>query len=1539
MIKNQHKTYHREFNEENGTEIAPRLKLFVPEILDQEKQQRLHQTLQRNTLKKGGNKATNPDAAFSELQNYTDLKGKWLSDDMSLGSYGLKDDDRICLFDTQRVLVFQLEGDQGFKNITVDESQSVQELVYQCCMHSKINCKPLNHTAQAKHNEDKVESREYLLSRSSNIQNIHGVIEDKKNIDVTFWFLESTAGTHEKKFRKGMKTDQDIIWLKAEETLRGQGVADTEQLILRRRYYGFRDNSESANSATLRNVQINEAALQLTYASCQRNVTSGAQIVKKEEAIQLAAFQILAESKNIKVPITKEQINLIDVLPPEMSGKKNYRKTILEEVKKIQNNPVTNQAWAKRQYLSICKMMKSYGYTFFMVRARPNIRVHRLDAMLFGISKDGVILVSAETRLAIGPTLPLLNISAWSLSDSCFLIEFDDAQDSDEMGIPGKTMEELKHPCIERRDNRLSLRTVDGEQIQQLLAGYIDLKKQMIKERQMIITHVENVVHVEPPKPKKGEKMKKFFKSQKNKWGDGPTDEGNEEEMTNRLIDMCNGKLGVERLIGVEFEDNVDGFEQYERDTDEFNRKIRALAHIWNTQGDKRSGALTKSAKDLMDALNKLILGQKRMTGDEFENVLELLQTKDTDNMDMLALFAKLNINDKVKRRNLFDAVKNLLDALNNLIKGANTVEEMHQQVGTFLAHAEQEGIDTSYGLPYRMKVMQEAREEVINPTLVENINPDFNDSAEQLQESMNFTLINLIEIAAQGGVVDDRLLDDMAGQCSDLVQRIQAYGTKNLDDATNRHLKQALSELLQQLSKLLESADNRADNLSLPDTVAAMNEVRRVFPTVAESEHSKQLKAFLQQSVYDVQMRVPQMVQTSIQAAQQEQVDQNTMQNVMSPAVGMVQKTKRLGQVNNALCSLPELKVTDCDSVKTTANHIKDNSGQFANKMKNVLGNDNFDRYNLRNAANGVSNALNELLLGLKFFDNEAYQNMLKALAKVHNPQEKEELVGDDFEDYKADIITKVVEVLGIVPNLESSNDSSNSTHQIAKTTLSSAEYLSHLLTTEPNHQQVSIEYVKEVAAVVLKSLQGAHINDDDIYNLTTAVNNLFASLHLNQRGDLQNQLLLAAERVVRECQILEQQGMQVQNDELTESCVGALMEARKLAFMIKLKAPVCEHIDFGKEVGGMITEVRAHKDEAVVKAPEVLESQGGQVEEALRELEEIISNLPKSTAIGMRDAEIALAGFEEEMINLKEEVNEEQSDEELNEAKQYEVGLIDDALGIISSSKDLVSASAALQSEADRKNGIVAGEFREEYTKDSDFNEGLVSAALEVVKAIGALKSAVADTVQGDISKEYLIVCAQHVKEKCVALEVASAVINVGVHSKNYGRIKTASNRIKNLTDDMARKAQEATHFSEAATELKYKIRGGYTTELFYDKTGQYKFTDLLKLREVINQKKKLLEVLPQKIRDLRRQQKGTQLGHIHEKNRRKRATAEEIQELQSGANIQEALAGGLKTWVQQELHLKEQIMQAQTILDKAMAKHEAIEKINPEKLEDSD
>lgn len=318
------------------------------------------------------------------------------------------------------------------------------------------------------------------------------------------------------------------------------------------------------------------------------------------------------------------------------------------------------------------------------------------------------------------------------------------------------------------------------------------------------------------------------------------------------------------------------------------------------------------------------------------------------------------------------------------------------------------------------------------------------------------------------------------------------------------------------------------------------------------------------------------------------------------------------------------------------------------------------------------------------------------------------------------------------------------------------------------------------------------------------------------------------------------------------------------------------------------------------------------------------------------MGDAAIAIETMKHEMEALRDDL-EEQSDEEVGD--DFNKVLVEDALGIISASADLVQASAALQAEADRKSGFIPGQKKDVYIEGSDFNEGLVSAALEVVKAIGALKMAVEDSVKGTVSREYLIVCAQHVKEKCVALEVASGVKNVGIHSKNFGKLKKASFNIKQLTENMGKNAQEATHFSEEATVLKYKIRGGYTTELYYDKTGQYKFTDLLKLREVINKKKAEVDALPQQIRNLRKKQLNTEIGVIHGTKVRVTATQQELDAMKSAQNIQETIGAGLKTEVQQELELKAKTLQAQAVLDKALAKHAAIEAINPENLEDED
>ena len=102
------------------------------------------------------------------------------------------------------------------------------------------------------------------------------------------------------------------------------------------------------------------------------------------------------------------------------------------------------------------------------------------------------------------------------------------------------------------------------------------------------------------------------------------------------------------------------------------------------------------------------------------------------------------------------------------------------------------------------MMVMQQARDEITNPTPLEQL--EFNDTADELQNSLSETLIQLAEITASGGTVGDHFLDDLAGQTSELVRRLVAYGTRNLDAQGNAHLQQALRDLMQEMSRLLES-------------------------------------------------------------------------------------------------------------------------------------------------------------------------------------------------------------------------------------------------------------------------------------------------------------------------------------------------------------------------------------------------------------------------------------------------------------------------------------------------------------------------------------------------------------------------------------------------------------------------------------------------------------------------------------------------------------------------------------------------------------
>merc|ERR1711879_1080990 len=96
---------------------------------------------------------------------------------------------------------------------------------------------------------------------------------------------------------------------------------------------------------------------------------------------------------------------------------------------------------------------------------------------------------------------------------------------------------------------------------------------------------------------------------------------------------------------------------------------------------------------------------------------------------------------------------------------------------------------------------------------------------------------------------------------------------------------------------------------------------------------------------------------------------------------------------------------------------------------------------------------------------------------------------------------------------------------------------------------------------------------------------------------------------------------------------------------------------------------------------------------------------------------------------------------------------------------------------------------------------------------------------------------------------------------------------------------------------------------------------------------------DALPQQIRNLRKRLLNTIIGVTHETKFRVTATQQELDAMKSAQNIQETIGAGLKTEVQQELELKAKTLQAQAVLDKALAKHAAIEAINPENLEDEE
>uniref|UniRef100_A0AAQ5X3I9 Talin 1 n=1 Tax=Amphiprion ocellaris TaxID=80972 RepID=A0AAQ5X3I9_AMPOC len=143
---------------------------------------------------------------------------------------------------------------------------------------------------------------------------------------------------------------------------------------------------------------------------------------------------------------------------------------------------------AKVSYVKLARSLKTYGVSFFLVKEKMKGK-NKLVPRLLGITKESVMRVDEKTKEVI-QEWNLTNIKRWAASPKSFTLDFGDYQ-----------------------DGYYSVQTTEGEQIAQLIAGYIDiiLKKKKSKDHFGLEGDEESTMLEDSVSPKKSTVLQQQF--------------------------------------------------------------------------------------------------------------------------------------------------------------------------------------------------------------------------------------------------------------------------------------------------------------------------------------------------------------------------------------------------------------------------------------------------------------------------------------------------------------------------------------------------------------------------------------------------------------------------------------------------------------------------------------------------------------------------------------------------------------------------------------------------------------------------------------------------------------------------------------------------------------------------------------------------------------------------------------------------------------------------------------------------------------------
>eukprot|EP01137_Pigoraptor_chileana_P018402 Opistho-2@77812 len=357
-------------------------------------------------------------------------KGRWLEPGRTLNYYDLKAGDMLEYKKKHRPLrVKAVDG--ALKTVLVDDSLTVHELIRTVCEKFGIqNWDEFSLVAEG--GIIKEESKQHMSDEE----------DDQK--------AKAKDAKRMADLKKKLHTDDEIAWLNHDKTLREQGVDETQVLILRKKFF-FSDGNVDRNDP----VQLN-----LLFVQTRDAILNGTHPVTEDEAVQMAAY-ICQINMGDHDPAKHRAgaVKLEELLPEEYRKVKGIEKRFFDEHRKLVAMTELN---AKYRFIQLCRSLKTYGVTFFLVKEKEKGK-NKLVPRLLGITRDSVMRVNEVTKEVI-KTWPLTTIRRWAASPNSFTLDFGDYSES-----------------------FYSVQTTEGEAISQLVAGYIDIivKKKKDSDRKV----------------------------------------------------------------------------------------------------------------------------------------------------------------------------------------------------------------------------------------------------------------------------------------------------------------------------------------------------------------------------------------------------------------------------------------------------------------------------------------------------------------------------------------------------------------------------------------------------------------------------------------------------------------------------------------------------------------------------------------------------------------------------------------------------------------------------------------------------------------------------------------------------------------------------------------------------------------------------------------------------------------------------------------------------------------------------------------------